>query len=46
MMVFKTKGPQIVAFFMGGEGRLHQNRNCEEQAGSDKRFENTTLFLD
>ena len=42
----KQKVLKCVAFLTGGEDRLNVNRKCEELAGSDKLFENTTLFLD
>ena len=45
-MVFKTKGPQIHCIPHGTRGPAQCKSNCEEHAGSDKRFENTTLFLD
>ena len=39
----KQKVLQRVAFLTGGWDWLDVESNCEEHAGSDKRFENTTV---
>ena len=40
----KQKVLKCVTFLTGGEDCLKSN--CEDHAGSDKLFDNTTLFLD
>ena len=42
----KTKGPQMRYIPHGKWGPAQCKFSWEEHAGSDKRFENTTLFLD
>ena len=42
----KQKVLKCVASLTGDEDRFDVNRNAKKDAGSDKRFENTTLFLD
>ena len=46
MIVFKTKGPQVGCIPHGKWGLAQCKSTCEEHAGSDKRFENITLYLD